>query len=43
MIVSKTGSSTATISLVNGSLIYGCEGYVKLFERIDAAEAEKKD
>ena len=33
-IVSKTGAST---------LNYGCDGYEKIFERIDAAEAEKKD
>ena len=38
-IVSKTG----TISRVNRSLNYGCDGYEKIFERIDAAEAEKKD
>ena len=25
------------------SLNYGCDGYEKIFERIDAAEAEKKD
>ena len=42
-IVSKTGASTATISRVNRSLNYGCDGYEKIFERIDAAEAEKKD
>lgn len=41
-IVSKTGASTATISRVNRSLNYGCDGYEKIFERIDAAEAEKK-
>ena len=39
----KTGASTATISRVNRSLNYGCDGYEKIFERIDAAEAEKKD
>ena len=36
-------ASTATISRVNRSLNYGCDGYEKIFERIDAAEAEKKD
>ncbi len=41
--VSKTGASTATISRVNRSLNYGCDGYEKIFERIDAAEVEKKD
>ena len=42
-IADKTGASTATISRVNRSLNYGCDGYEKIFERIDAAEAEKKD
>ena len=41
--LSDTGASTATISRVNRSLNYGCDGYEKIFERIDAAEAEKKD
>lgn len=39
-IVQKTGASTATISRVNRSLIYGCDGYRLVFDRID--EAEKK-
>ena len=30
----KTGASTATISRVNKSLLYGNGGYFKLFERI---------
>ena len=33
-IVSETGASTATISRVNRSLQYGCDGYDKIFERI---------
>ncbi|MGN0544190.1 MAG: YerC/YecD family TrpR-related protein [Acutalibacteraceae bacterium] len=41
-IVNKTGASTATISRVNRSLNYGCDGYEKIFERIDAAEGKKK-
>ena len=39
--VNKTGASTATISRVNRSLNYGCDGYEKIFERID--KAEKKE
>ncbi len=35
-IVSETGASTATISRVNRSLLYGNNGYEKIFERIDA-------
>ena len=34
-IVSETGASTATISRVNRSLQYGCDGYDKIFERIN--------
>ncbi len=33
-IVNETGASTATISRVNRSLQYGCDGYDKIFERI---------
>lgn len=33
-IVNQTGASTATISRVNRSLQYGCDGYDKIFERI---------
>ena len=33
-IVSETGASTATISRVNRSLNYGCDGYDLVFERI---------
>ncbi len=38
-IVRETGASTATISRVNRSLQFGCNGYEKLFERV----AEKED
>ncbi len=34
-IVKETGASTATISRVNRSLHYGCNGYDKIFERIE--------
>ncbi len=37
-IVSKTGASTATISRVNRSLMYGNDGYVKIFNRMDKDE-----
>jgi len=33
-IVSSTGASTATISRVNRSLNYGCDGYKVIFERL---------
>lgn len=33
-IVRETGASTATISRVNRSLQFGCNGYEKLFDRI---------
>ncbi len=39
-IVSKTGASTATISRVNRSLQYGCDGYDKIFERISKKNGE---
>lgn len=39
-IVKATGASTATISRVNRSLNYGCDGYERIFKRIN--EAEKK-
>lgn len=41
-IVKKTGASTATISRVNRSLIYGCDGYDLVFNRMKNSE-EKKD
>jgi TrpR-related protein YerC/YecD len=34
-IVSATGASTATISRVNRSLQYGCNGYEEIFKRIE--------
>ena len=39
-IVNETGASTATISRVNRSLQYGCDGYDKIFERISEDENE---
>ncbi len=39
-IVNETGASTATISRVNRSLQYGCDGYDKIFERIKEADNE---
>ena len=39
-IVKETGASTVTISRVNRSLQFGCNGYEKLFERV---AARKKD
>lgn len=40
-IVNETGASTATISRVNRSLQYGCDGYDKIFERIKEDEDEQ--
>lgn len=37
-IVEETGASTATISRVNRSLIYGCDGYKLVFDRIDKSK-----
>ena len=37
-IAEKTGASTATISRVNRSLIYGCDGYDMVFSRMDTKE-----
>ena len=34
-IVNETGASTATISRVNRSLQYGCDGYDIIFKRIE--------
>lgn len=39
-IVNETGASTATISRVNRSLQYGCDGYDIVFERLAALEKE---
>ena len=35
-IAEKTGASTATISRVNRSLNYGCDGYEMVFERLES-------
>ena len=40
-IVDQTGASTATISRVNRSLQYGCDGYDKIFERINDNESNE--
>lgn len=40
-IVTKTGASTATISRVNRSLIYGCDGYEMVFDRIFSKEEDR--
>ncbi len=37
-IAKETGASTATISRVNRSLQYGCDGYELIFERLEAKE-----
>lgn len=37
-IVKQTGASTATISRVNRSLIYGNDGYEMVFKNIEEAE-----
>ena len=34
-IVNETGASTATISRVNRSLQYGCNGYEEIFKRME--------
>jgi len=34
-IAAKTGASTATISRVNRSLTYGCDGYALVFDKMD--------
>lgn len=41
-IVNATGASTATISRVNRSLQYGCDGYDKIFERIREQEKDEQ-
>lgn len=41
-IVNATGASTATISRVNRSLQYGCDGYDKIFERIKKSEENEQ-
>lgn len=42
-IVSETGASTATISRVNRSLNYGCDGYELVFGRIDSEEQKSNE
>lgn len=42
-IVAETGASTATISRVNRTLQYGCNGYEAIFERLDEKAKEKAD
>ena len=37
-IVNVTGASTATISRVNRSLNYGCDGYDMVFSRLEKAD-----
>lgn len=37
-IVAKTGASTATISRVNRSLMYGNDGYSVVFDRVESHE-----
>ncbi len=40
-IVKDTGASTATISRVNRSLIYGCNGYEEVFNRLAKKSEEE--
>ena len=42
-IVRETGASTATISRVNRSLEYGCDGYRVVFDRLAAKRSEQKE
>jgi TrpR-related protein YerC/YecD len=42
-IVAKTGASTATISRVNRSLIYGSDGYEMVFDRIFDKKEDKAE
>lgn len=37
-IVAQTGASTATISRVNRSLHYGCDGYEMVFKRLEGGK-----
>ena len=41
-IAEETGASSATISRVNRSLSYGCDGYKKVLARLDSGK-EKTD
>jgi TrpR-related protein YerC/YecD len=38
----KTGASTATISRVNRSLSYGCDGYEMIFDRLEEKDKKNK-
>lgn len=40
-IVATTGASTATISRVNRSLHYGCDGYELVFQRLEDGKKSK--
>ncbi len=40
-IVAETGASTATISRVNRSLNYGCDGYELVFKRLEDGDKSK--
>lgn len=42
-IVKETGASTATISRVNRSLKYGCDGYRTLFEKMENSTSEETE
>ncbi len=41
-IVNHTGASTATISRVNRSLNYGCDGYDIVFDRLKEKKADSE-
>lgn len=41
-ILDKTGASSATISRVNRSLNYGCDGYKDVFARLNLPEEEQQ-
>ena len=42
-IVSHTGASMATISRVNRSLNYGCDGYELVFNRLDEQKVKEPE
>lgn len=42
-IVTQTGASTATISRVNRSLQYGCDGYDRVFARLKEKEQKENE
>ena len=42
-IVTQTGASTATISRVNRSLHYGCDGYDRVFARLKEKEQKENE